>query len=347
MAQLVGKLTSADKQQQRKLDLLYSRTKIRSRYTVLPDFKKENVKGKLAYKPVLFDFFSRKKFVTPGTGKRMAVYEYESLQIAAQAAQDCLKDYNKNRITHIITVSCTGLMAPGLETQLIQALKLPVHTQRFAINFVGCYAAFQAIRLANSICQSQEDASVLIVCAEICSLHFNADPDAEQQVANALFGDGAAAIVIESQPEEKGIWKLTDAYSRLLAQTNQEMSWQVTDVGFKMGLSTEVPALLSESLEKAVQTYFKKDVIRDIDFWAVHPGGRKILEAAQKSFDITEQDLWASYQVLANYGNMSSATILFIFKEMMERQALPAGESIMALGFGPGLTVEMARFVGC
>lgn len=330
------------KRDERKLRLLYQKTQIQRRHSVLPDFDPEE-----KY-PYLFT-----KGTIPGLSERMKLYAQYALPLATEAAEDCLqKAPTLNRpaeITHLITVSCTGLRAPGLEMELIAALGLSPSIMRFAVNFIGCYAAFHALKMADAFARSQPDARVLIVCVELCTLHFQYDTDPDNLLANALFADGAAAslvvskeLLLDSSPPNIRI----DAFaSHLVWQAKEEMSWAISEQGFLMRLSSYVPQVLESGMRPLLQHILSQLSIEkeSVRYWGIHPGGRRILELCAKELELEEEELDASFQVLAQYGNMSAPTILFVLAEMWTQKIDWNTEAKLFLaGFGPGLTLESA-----
>lgn len=313
-----------------KLKLLYHRSSIKKRYSVLPDYKIEN------YSPFLFKAGFQ---MSASLEEKMDFYINNAPRLAANAAIKSLYQDESSTITHLITVSCTGLSAPGLEHNLMQLLGLKSNTSRLAVNFVGCYAAFHALKMANDICLAQAKAKVLIVCVELCSIHFQEEITVDNLVANSLFADGAAACIVSNR--KLGI-KIDKFYTQVYHNGQTDMAWGISSKGFLMKLSAYIPSLienailplLCEALEDANLT--KSDIVH----YAIHPGGRKILEAVQNSLELKNEQLKHSYNVLENYGNMSSPTILFVLKELIESK--PLDGKVFAAGFGPGLTLETA-----
>lgn len=238
-------------------------------------------------------------------------------------------------ITDLITVSCTGLKAPGIEFELIDALNLSKNIRRYNINFMGCYASIIALRLANEICKSPGRV-VLIASTELCTLHFQPKATDDYLLSNALFADGAASAIVSSEPIN-GCQRLEEFHSAIIENSTAQMGWDLSEHGFLMSLSTEVPSLIQSQISLPESML----PIHSSPQWAVHPGGRQILEAVSACFSMEDGALSDSHEVLRNCGNMSSATILFILKEMMHKA--DSSRPIVGCAFGPGLTFESVK----
>jgi predicted naringenin-chalcone synthase len=246
--------------------------------------------------------------------------------------------YSKQDITHIITVSCTGMSAPGLDLQLMEALQLSNNVARTSINFMGCYAAVHGLKQAHAICESEPNANVLLVCVELCTLHFQKKSNYDNLTANAIFGDGAAAALICSKPKTDAAIEIKDFYSEVNFVGKNDMAWELSSTGFLMTLSSYIPQLLGSNINSLIENALHKynTKIEEIQNWAIHPGGRKILEVISQQLNLEEHQLESSYKVLKNHGNMSSPTILFVLADMLLSKK---GKTIGA-AFGPGLTME-------
>lgn len=212
---------------------------------------------------------------------------------------------------------------------------------------MGCNAAFPALNLADMITKTDENAKVLVVCVELCTLHFNAVDNNDNLLANTIFGDGAAAVVVVSDTAAKknqqaGL-SINGFYSLLLYKGKNLMGWNITPVNFEMVLDAGIPEFIGNEVTEIVLKASKKLEIDPsaIDKWAVHPGGKKILDTIKKQMQLSDSDMQYSYKVLSDYGNMSSPTILFVLNEMMQA-AHTEGETIFSIGFGPGLSIETA-----
>jgi predicted naringenin-chalcone synthase len=291
----------------------------------------------------------------PTTAVRMQRYAQEAPPLATRAARAALADARvaPEEITHLITVSCTGFFAPGLDAALIDRLGLPTTIHRRLLGFMGCHGGFNALGAARDILLAHEDAHVLVCCVELCTLHFAYGWEPERLVANALFGDGASACVLGAGGEAAtgdapavragGHWRLRQTASLRLPSSGEAMTWRIGDHGFEMTLSAELPALIGSHVRAWCESWLATEglTLGDIAHWAIHPGGPKILAAAAEALHLPLPANRASRAVLARHGNMSSATLLFILQEITGQQKAPAnGDYCVALGFGPGLMAE-------
>jgi ubiquinone/menaquinone biosynthesis methyltransferase len=286
----------------------------------------------------------------PSTQERNALFTSASSQLGPEAAGRALHSTNfkPQEITHLVTVSCTGFSNPGFDFSIIKALGLSPHIERYHLGFMGCYAAFPALRMADQFCRAHPEAVVLVVCVELCSLHFQFKEDMDTILANSLFSDGAAAVVVSGQPERSLTPPLNihSFSSHLIADGSQEMTWTIGNHGFDIGLSKYVPRIIGENIGQMVQEILQKNELKqaDIKAWAIHPGGKSILDKFQKSVALEPDQMAISRRILSQYGNMSAATILFILKALMEEPDSLKNGHIFAAAFGPGLTVESAIF---
>jgi predicted naringenin-chalcone synthase len=275
----------------------------------------------------------------------MELFKNEALKLSVEAVRNIPNfEELKNEITHIISVTCTGLYAPGLDIELMQALKLHPTTQRTSINFMGCNAAILALKQAHEICEKNDSATVLIVCTELCTIHFQRQFTDDYIVSNCLFADGSAAALVSSKcktisPLSKPL-KIESFNSLVAHEGSSDMAWQVTETGFMMKLTPYVSSIINKHLPDLLT------VINDesINKFVIHPGGKKILDECLKTLSLTKTDLQESYETLEQYGNMSSPTILFALKKYVENSKSSNHQTICALGFGPGLSIESARF---
>lgn len=278
----------------------------------------------------------------PTTGTRNTLYREVAPMVAASAAHSAVveADIEAEQITHLITVSCTGFFAPGIDFRLIRDLGLSPTVERSHLGFIGCAAALPALRLATQITQARPHAVVLVVCVELCSLHVRDSSDPEQIVASSVFADGAAAAVVtaEEQVGRRGGIQMDRFASALTNEGESDMVWTIGDHGFEMTLSAEVPRIIGREIRQAVDAFLGGH--QPPETWAVHPGGRSVLDRVEKGLHLPPEALAASRSVLRDFGNMSSATILFILRQMMADPTVTG--SIAALAFGPGLTVESA-----
>lgn len=277
----------------------------------------------------------------PGTGRRLAEYNAEAPGLAENACRDALRASGTpaESITHLVTASCTGFAAPGVDIALIERLGLPPDTQRTNVGFMGCHAAINSLRIADAITSASSEARALVCCVELCSLHFQYGWRSDQIVSNALFADGAGACVVAASTAAQV--RLLGTGSCLVPGTQGAMSWRIGDTGFEMGLSPETPALIEQSLATWLDSWLTPHgrTRADIAHWAVHPGGPKVLDATERALSLAPDALAPSRAVLASHGNMSSATLLFILERMLSTGARGL---IVALAFGPGLTIEAA-----
>jgi predicted naringenin-chalcone synthase len=240
-------------------------------------------------------------------------------------------------------VSCTGFTQPGPDLAIVDGLGLRQTVFRQHIGFMGCCAAFPALRVAAAFCDQDPDAVVLVVCAELCTLHVRTSDDADQIVANSVFGDGAAAAIVTGAGAGGGGLVIDAFATTVVPGTASEMAWNIGDEGFEMVLSTAVPKSIEQHVREAVAPVLDAvgATVADVPLWAVHPGGRAILDRVAAELELPDDALVASRGVLHDDGNMSSATVLFVLARMLDETPEP-GTPVVALAFGPGLTVETA-----
>lgn len=280
---------------------------------------------------------------SPLTGTRNDVYRREAPPLFARAAREALAraDVEASAISHVVTASCTGFFAPGPDYRLVRDLGLSTTVERDHLGFVGCAAAFPALRQAARICAADPHAIVLVVCGEICSIHLRASSDPEQIVASAVFADGAAAAVVTAQASTDAPSLALDGFATALTSEGEaDMRWIIGDHGFEMTLTAEVPRIVGREVRDALAPVLARD--GRVDRWLVHPGGRSILDRFETALDLPDDALELSRDVLRRYGNMSSATVLFILARMLEDPDLADGSRAIGVAFGPGLTVESA-----
>ena len=258
-------------------------------------------------------------------------------------------------ITHVVTVSCTGFYAPGPDFMLARDLGLDPGVERYHLGFMGCYASIPALRMAKQLCEADSSAVVLVVSAELCTLHLRSSNDPDTIVASSLFADGAAAGIVSTRPAEAGekAFDLDGFATRVTPVGEGDMAWKIGDHGFEMVLSNAVPAIIDDHItgaleplfasEPALATALADDTASDaVEHWAIHPGGRSILDKVESRLVLTEAQLVPARETLRDFGNMSSATVLFVLKNILESQAASDGDRVAAMAFGPGLTVESA-----
>lgn len=318
----------------RKIKIVAGKTGISQRYSVLKDFVGDSTNAEL---------FSQSSENEPGLTERMMLYKKYATQLSLNAIRQIENiDNLKKEITHIITVTCTGLFAPGLDIELIRELNLNPETQRSSVNFMGCNAAIIALKSADAICRSQPDANVLIVCTELCTIHFQKRFNDDYILSNLIFADGAAAVMMTSQPKPNGYHKTIQVNrfnSMILLKGYRDMAWQLAETGFIMNLTSYVPGLIKENILPMLD---KIGLIpSEIQHWAIHPGGKKIVDDFAAALDLDKSLLTETYEVLKNYGNMSSPTVLFVLKKVLEKaESAVVGEKLFAAAFGPGLSIE-------
>ena len=280
----------------------------------------------------------------PTTAARMARYAAEAGSLAVAAAHRALTEAGIDgvAVTHLVTCSCTGFANPGIELELVRVLGLPLTVARTHIGFMGCHGAFNSLRVADAFA-SDDRSVVLVVAVELCSLHFQYGRRPDAVVANAIFADGAGAVVAvgAGHPRAGGAWQVVRQWSAILPGTAEEMGWAIGDHGFQMRLSPRVAGLLEGNIRQLVEAALGEMglVPADIGAWAVHPGGPRILDGVRAALGLDDDALVASEAVLADHGNMSSATILFILRQLFLGSKSPR---CLAMAFGPGLTAELA-----
>lgn len=323
----------------RKLKTIFKASGIEYRHSVLEDYGKVKDFTFYADTPDLEPF--------PGTEKRLHFFRQNALALSIASLNDMLSSFptfNIRHTTHIIVVCCTGMYAPGLDIDLVNTLGLDSTVQRTAINFMGCHASFNALKIADAICKSNPRAKVLIVCTELCSLHFQRSPTEDNLIANALFADGSASVLVEGKSDSPLKLELEDFHSDLALEGSSDMAWTIGDLGFEMRLTAYVPKLIKNGISALTSSLLKKISadFDDIHHFAIHPGGKKILQAIEDELKITREQNAAAYHVLKHYGNMSSPTVLFVLKEIVKKPAgkVNDGERVLSFAFGPGLTLE-------
>ncbi|KGJ79608.1 naringenin-chalcone synthase [Cryobacterium roopkundense] len=335
--------------------------------------------------PKFFDPVEQ-RLLMPGTRARNELYILEATKLFVEAGRRALEacpGVEAADITHVVTVSCTGFYAPGPDYMLVRELGLSPATQRYHLGFMGCYAAMPALRTAKQFVEADPNAVVLVVSAELCSLHLRTSNDPDTIVASSLFSDGAAAGIVSSRPLHPGEKALDlDLFETVITPVGEgDMAWKIGDEGFEMVLSTYVPHIIDEHIEGALAPLMARDPLlaglltddglgftatRELEaegaevlvgsvatlvapamsdaiaHWAIHPGGRSILDKTEAKLGLSETQLRPSRETLRNHGNMSSATILFVMKAILDEPASTDGERVCAMAFGPGLTVESA-----
>jgi len=339
-SRILADVLNLEEREGRKLGVLFRATGIESRHSIVEDFTKK--RGEYSFFPndVIEDF--------PSVGKRMEMFEKEALPLATDAINSCFdsqKDVTINDVTHLIVVSCTGMYAPGLDIEIIQHYNLRPDIKRTAINFMGCYAALNALKIADAFCKADSTATILIVCVELCTLHFQKDLNKDQLLATAIFSDGAAAVLVRPNPSKQISLSIENAYCTMALHGKNEMAWHISDKGFIMTLTSYVPDLIKEGIKELTNSLLQNIDLSEVSFFAIHPGGRKILEVIEEELGLTKEDNCHAYEVLRNYGNMSSPTILFVLQSIFKNiHPLDKNKKILSFAFGPGLTLESMLF---
>jgi len=319
----------------RKLKYLYHHSGIDFRYSVIPDYSLETKN---------WEFYPQTENLEPfpSLEKRISLFNKTAGALSVEAIREAIAgEIDDNEITHLITVSCTGMSAPGLDLQVMELMDLPRNIYRTSVNFMGCYAAIHGLKMADAICRSEQNAKVVVVCTELCTLHFQKETTTDSIASSLLFGDGAAAVLVTNDEYDREGLILDQFYSEVIAKGKKDMAWELSSSGFLMTLSGFVPELLEEDFNPLVTRALEKAGIdrKEIAHWCLHPGGRRILDAIHRSLSFANGDLKYSYETLGEVGNLSSATILFVLKKIMDA-GLKTGQRVFGAAFGPGLTME-------
>lgn len=376
--------------EKRKLRYLYHQGGIRIRHSVISDYS-------LPGNEWTFYPHTENLEPFPGLEQRMAWFNRYAAPLSVDAIRDCIAGRIEPRgITHLITVSCTGMSAPGLDLQVAELLNLPRNVFRTSVNFMGCYAAVHGLKLADAIAGNTPGARVVVVCTELCTLHFQREPTPDNMMSSLLFADGSAAALVVSDDYEDREYTdqkhsddgdisrssthpgnkprsrplhLSSFYSEIISRGKKDMAWELSSTGFRMTLSGYIPDLVEEDFAGLVDSALRHHRARHpnereaspqqvqtplqeqtpllqaqtlpvITDWCIHPGGRKILESISKAMRLEPAALAHSYEVLAEYGNMSSATILFVLQRILRGLDGDRPHTVFGAAFGPGLTME-------
>ncbi len=329
---------------------IYANSGIETRYACVPDFLQPPSLSRLAPGRPLAE--------TLTTAERMAIYERESVTLGTLAGQRALAAYAQashielsavvNAVTHLIVVSCTGFFAPGLDMALAQQLNLASTVQRTLIGFMGCAAAFNGLRVATQMVQSQPTALVLVVCVELCSIHIQPGDERENLISASLFADGASACLVGvPEAQSNDVFEIEGFHTTIKPETKSQMVWQIGNYGFVLRLSPQIPDHLADAAPTALHALFGNH--SHPHFWAIHPGGRAIVDSLNAIFQLAPEQTMATRSVLRRFGNLSSATAFFVLAELQQRLRQRTGvtEKLegVAMAFGPGLVIEMARLV--
>ncbi|MGA4837371.1 type III polyketide synthase [Streptomyces sp. G45] len=282
---------------------------------------------------------------TPGMQQRMDGWEEHVLALGAETVGALLKGVDAADIGSFTMASCTGYAGPTPEMLLAKRFGLPVHLRRTFVGHMGCYAAFNALKVGLDSVAARPGELAIVSCCEVCSVHVRPEMTKEQVVVHSLFGDGAAAVLLGA---DDGVGPaIVRTHTETHYATPEAMTWRVRDDAFRMTLSAYVPAILAGAVETFVENLLRPVGLRrqDVSQWGIHPGGPKIIDLIGARLELTEAHLAASRHVLASRGNCSSATILLILEQLLSGrhgQAPRAGEFGVLMAFGPGLTMESA-----
>jgi len=317
---------------------IFANCGVDTRYTCEPHLLEPA--GRCRYIPV------SDELAIPSTEERMRIYERQSVPLALRAATRAIDDSRAapSEITHLIVASCTGMFLPGLDTVLARELDLPRDVTRVPLTFLGCAAGLTALREAARIVRAEPSARVLVVAVELCTIHIQPTFDKENLFTAAFFGDGASACVIgyTSRPDY-GQFALGLSRSVMLPESSDAMKWTIGNYGFRLELSPRIPRMIAEVVPPVVEAFLGDGPSPEL--WAIHPGGKAIIDAAAKTFRLNGEQTEASYSVLRQYGNMSSATILFVMDALRSQASSADGLADgIALAFGPGVVAELLRF---
>jgi predicted naringenin-chalcone synthase len=319
----------------RKLKFLYQHSGIDYRYSTIPDYSCQIND---------WEFYPQTENLEPfpSLEDRISSFNKYAGPLSVAAVRDSTHGFiHDHEITHLITVSCTGMSAPGLDLQIMELMELPKNIYRTSVNFMGCYAAIHALKMADAICKNEKAANVIIVCTELCTLHFQKEATIDNITSSLLFGDGSAAVLVTSDECPKKGLQIDHFYSEIFTKGRKDMAWELSSSGFLMTLSGYVPELLEGDFRPLVTRALEKAGIdkEEITDWCVHPGGKRILDVVYQSLQLKNGELAHCYDVLKDFGNMSSATILFVLKRIMDT-SLVKNQKIFAAAFGPGITME-------
>ena len=336
--QVAHRINAETPEQTRLLSRIYQKTKVLSRGSVL--LEKDGDDGTIQER---LSFYGAE---SPSTAERMQAFDDYAGGLALEAAAKALSDgdISSAAITHLVTVSCTGFQSPGVDLFLIDQLELSPSVQRTHVGFMGCHGAMNGLRVAHALAEMDPKAVVLLCAVELCSLHMAYGWHPEKVVANALFADGAAAVVASVNPSPvHQSFALRRSGSMVIPKSADLMHWEIGDHGFAMGLSPLVPETIGASLLPWLRDWLNEQDIEleAVTSWAVHPGGPKILSTCAEVLSLEPNRLLDSRAVLQDHGNMSSATILFILERLRRKER---SGPCLALAFGPGLSAEVALF---
>ncbi len=334
---MMQKIYGLDATEARRLAFMYRQSDIETRYSVLADYTQPDNEASWNFVTASQDA------PLPNLDERMKIYNREALPLSVEAINDCLKEIiTPKQVTHLITVSCTGMSAPGLDLQVAEAMDMQPQVFRTSVNFMGCYGAVHALKLAKLICDSTPNSNVVIVATEFCSIHFQKEYTPDSASSTILFADGSAAVLVSNCISMQKKIELTDFYSKVAYRGKKDMAWELSHKGFIITLSSYIPDLIEQDIAALVDEAAKHSGLsqKDITHWCIHPGGKKILSAIKKQLQLTDEDMRFSKNILSKYGNMSSPTVLFVLKEILESLDDDKPANIFGTAFGPGLTME-------
>lgn len=321
---------------------VFQRSGIQRRHSVVPDFTEPE-------KARLFRKDAAGNHIEPTTQARNQVFGECAGSMAVELSRrlvDGKHGFRPEDVTHVITVSCTGFVNPGPDWQIVTELGLSPAVERYNLGFMGCYAAIPALRMARQFCLARPGAVVLVVAVELCSLHMQMRTNSDTILANALFSDGAAGVLVSARAPQAGrpALMLHDFMAALAPEGQGDMAWAIGNHGFNLILSSYVPDVIEANLSRIVGDLLtpRGMDVADVDLWAVHPGGKSILDKVEESLGLEPEQIAASRIVLRDFGNMSSVTILFVLRELLANAT--GKRTIAALAFGPGLTIECGLF---
>ncbi|MEJ7586496.1 MAG: type III polyketide synthase [Ferruginibacter sp.] len=323
----------------RKMKFLYRHSGISTRYSVIPDYSPSEAGGSFYEKTADLEPF-------PNLEKRMECYIENAANLSIDTINKCIGGkIDSSDITHLITVSCTGLSAPGLDLEIMETMGLRRNLSRSSVNFMGCYAGVHALKMADAICHNDIGANVVIVCTELCTLHFQKENSIDNITSTLLFADGCAAVLVQHKDTKNKGFTLRNFYSEVEFKGRKDMSWALSSKGFLMTLSGYVPELVKKDFNPLVENALQHASLNkeDITHWCIHPGGKKILEAIEHSTGLSKAHLQYSYDILNDYGNMSSPTLLFVLEKILrefQQQPPEKTATVFSAAFGPGLTME-------
>jgi predicted naringenin-chalcone synthase len=322
---------------------VFQKSGIETRHSVLPDFTD----------PARAELFLRDaegRIHEPSTQDRNRCYSRHAGPMAVELARrlvDGSAGFKPEDVTHLITVSCTGFVNPGPDFQIVRELGLSGSVQRYNLGFMGCYAAMPALRMAQQFCLARPDAVVLVICLELCSLHMQMQSTQDSILANALFSDGAAAALVSAREpaDERSVMALNHFNSAIATEGIGDMAWEIGNNGFNLVLSSYVPDVIATNVDRIVEDLLAPVGVSlpDVTHWAIHPGGRAILDKVQASLSLQPWQIQSSRDVLRDCGNMSSVTILFVLARILAAHSRHSA-NVAAMAFGPGLTIETGLF---